>query len=99
MTAKIAAAPIATAATCQEHQWPQGEICSWLASRQSLSQHGGTEKAALVLGGLFSNPGQITYVTYVSSGDGGCGGEFTARFLFPQFILIIIEVLPKNYKP
>ncbi len=49
----------------------------------------------------FSNPGQITYVTYVHlrSGDGGCGGEFTARFLFPQFILIIIEVLPKNDKP
>lgn len=47
----------------------------------------------------FSNPGQITYITYVSSGDGGCGGEFTARFLFPQFILIIIEVLPKNDKP
>ncbi len=49
----------------------------------------------------FSNPGQITYVTYVHlrSDDGGCGGELTARFLFPQFILIIIEVLPKNDKP
>lgn len=69
-------------------------VVSW----QSLSQHGDREKAALVLWGLFSNSGEITYVTYVSSGDGGCGRELTTRFLFSQFILVVVEVLPKSDK-